>query len=522
MKRVLPLFLLVLVAGLSRADDLDALLAQPPSASLSVDDARHRIELLQGFLASHPERADVIEAYLIPFRRVVEPPPAPADPTPAPGPAKPRPLLLIRSSDGSARTLRAVSTQKQGSVVLAIGESGSRAVLQATTIAGEIPWFTDEELESGAVNLSATAARYETFALIVPALGGELKREAARMRAIQKARDDAARARREAADSRLAVVTAARYEAASGYSAPGLARMLLDAEAARRDLPQFAEEIDKWRAPFAEHFTKLLSGYSYADGAWVGNAELASRAREARQAKFMAGLDYQIGAEALPAGAAERFVKPMLVKAGFAALAGLAVMALGWRRRPLCLAGAVLLAGTSLATATVFFLATRDPALLETSVPAVEERQIVGALSEAAGLEESPAGPHRISDAELDSFLARHVRIAGPVDPRAARRRAIAVRFLEGRILVFQLVRSFGLDWVVRFDLSFRPGAERPEIALERTHLGALSCPEPLAADLWKNLEPQLARIVASGKVADVFTVASPGNGEIALQPRAK
>ncbi|MGH8048298.1 MAG: hypothetical protein ACREKL_13735, partial [Chthoniobacterales bacterium] len=207
MRRFFTTLLLAIVATIARADDLDTLLSQPPSASLTPGDAKHRIEMLRAFIADHPDRADEIETYLIPFVRVTQPPVvAPTPPAPPP-PAKPKPLLLIKSPDGTAATMRAVSFRRQGAVLMVVGEKGSRAVLQASSIAGELPWFTDKELESGAVDLKETAGRYETSAVVVPALGTELRNEAARLRAMQQAKDDAAAKTRAAIEERVARVT---------------------------------------------------------------------------------------------------------------------------------------------------------------------------------------------------------------------------------------------------------------------------------------------------------------------------
>jgi hypothetical protein len=517
--RLLPLILaLSLPLAARAADDLDKLLTQPPSASLSVEDAKHRIDTLRALAAEHPDRATEIEAYLIPFVRVAEPPPPLPTPTPSPTPATPKPLLLVRSSDGEASLVRAVSVQRQGDVVMVVSEKGTRAVIQASTIVGQLPWFTDEEIESEAANLADAAGRYETFALVVPALAPQLKREAVRFRGVRQAKADAALKERAANEQRVEQVTSARYDPAAGYTTAALARMLLDAEAVRRELPLAAERIDAWRAPFHEHFTRLLGGFSHLDGKWVSNADIARQAYEKRQEQFLGGLDYRVGSEALPAGIVRGFLEPLAIKLGFAAAVGFLAIAFGWRRPILRVAGALLVVIAATAAAVMFFLATRDPPLLAAAIPPGDGQQVIGILSQAAGLETRPDGSQSVTDAALNGFAARHIAIDG--GPAEVERQALVVRFLPGRLVLFEMVRCMGLSWIVRIDLAAQSDGGTWKCRLEGARIGALACPRPLAESLWKNLEPQLATILASSRVTEAF-VTAPGDGAVELKPAA-
>lgn len=514
------LLLAAVAAPALRADDLDALLAQPPSASLGKEDAAKRIEMLRALIPDHPDRADEIEAYLIPFARVTEPPPAEPEPEPPPPPAKAKPLLLVRNPDGALSTLRAASRKRQGAVVMAVEEKGGRAVLQASAIAGELSWFTDAELESGAVDLNALARSYEAIAKAMPSLRGELGAEAERFRGLQRRRKHAAAEKAAAVEARLARVVDAQYDPAAGYTAPGLARQLLDAEKARRELPQFAEKIDAWAEPFRAHFAKLLGGNVYADGKWVSGAELERRAREARQEKFLRGLDYQISARALPPGALRGLLEPYFFKGGFGMLAGLAALAFGWRRIPVRLAGAGLVAISALGLGLVLFLATRNPAGMPLRMAMAEEQAVVDALSQAAGLDSPAAASRPIAEASLNSFASRHVRIAGGDSAdEEGRRQSVVVRLLPGRFAIFEMVRGMGLSWIVRIDLVADMAGAPPALAGAR--MGALECPPDFAAALWKNLEPQLGAILAASRVRSAFAIQPPRDGSVDLEPAA-
>lgn len=505
-----------------RADDLDALLAQPPSASLTADDAAHRIEMMRELIASHPDRADEIEAYLIPFVRVTQPPPAAPTPAPTPPPAEAKPLLVLREPDGSASTMRATSYRRQGAVVMVVGANGSHAVLQAPTVVGELPWYSGKDIESGAVDLKDLAERYEAFIKAVPGLRPTLAPEVGQLRKLQKARDDAAAAKQNSAQARLAEATAAVYNQSAGYTPAALAKLLLAAEKSRKEMPESADAIDAWAAPFREHFTKLISGQSLVNGKWASNEELARQAREKRQAEFLSGLDYQIGTEPFPEGSARGLLVPLLAATGLALAAGVGLLVYGRRRIPLLAAGAAVLAATPLVLAGVFFFATRDPALLPSSIPMADEQPIVDVLSQAAGLDDG-AGSQKISEQALNGFLSRHVRLAPSAgNGTGDTRQAVAIRLLPGRVAVFEMIRSMGLDWIVRIDLEYRQSEGRPMLTLLGAKIGGLDCSRDFAAALWKNLESQFAAILSSSRLTAQFAIQNPGNGSVELKPLAK
>jgi hypothetical protein len=251
----------------------------------------------------------------------------------------------------------------------------------------------------------------------------------------------------------------------------------------------------------------------------VSNAELARRAYELRQAQFLSGLNYEIGTEALPVGTVRGFIMPIAIKAGFALVAGLAAIALGWRRIVFRAAGAVLVVIAAFGAATVFFMATRNPPLLPASIPTGDERQVVELLSQAAGLEPPADGVRKISDSEVNRFSARHVRISG--SPVEAERQSLALRFLPGKIVIFEMVQSMGLSWIVRLDLEAKAANGAIAVTPQGAKLGALDCSRDIAAALWKNLEPQLSAILSSSRVAEAFAAQTPGEGAMELLPGA-
>ncbi len=509
-------------AAVLRADDLDTLLSRPPSASLTADDASRRIEMMRALAASHPDRADEIEAYLIPFVRATQPPPPAPTPTPVPPVAKAKPMLLIRQPDGTMAIMRATSYRKQGEVVIITSANGSRAVLQALTVVGELPWFSDQELASGAVDLKIVVDRYEAFAKAMPGLRPVLGVETARLRKLRQAREADASAKQSAAQSRFAAATDTVYRPGAGYTTAALARLLLAAEKARNEMPGFAAKIDGWAAPFREHFAKLLAGQSFRNGAWVSNAEMTREAHEKRQAAFLDGLDYQLGTEPFPARAVRRLVRIPLAGAVLALAAGAGLAIFARRRKFLRVAGVILLTVTPLVTAAGFFLATRDPGLLPATIPMADEQPLVRILAQAAGLDDGNAAARKISEGTLNSFLARHVRLVAGAEEPVNARQSLIVRLLPGRLAVFEMIRSMGLSWIVRIDVECRPADARPTLALIGAKIGALDCPAAFASELWKNLEPQFAAILSASRLDGRFAIQNPGDGIVELKPLAK
>jgi len=446
-----------------------------------------------------------------------------AAPTPAATPV-PKTLFLIRGPDGIVTPIHAVTFQEQGAVLLLVNEKGGRAMVQARTVVGQLPWFTEEEVEGGAADPKQLAAKYEAFATRFPSLRKFLIAEADRFYAIQKRRDDAAATQKAAVDARIASVTAAKYDVAADYTIASLQSLLQAADAVRNEDPTSAERIDAWAAPFRDHLEKLKAGSRYRDGAWVTAEEIARQSRAEREAAFLKNLDApKITALALPSQPVHGLVTKVTLAAGVAMLVGIGLI-VGFRRRTaLRAAGICLLVGGPVALAVLYFLATRDPHRLPAVTPTADLRPVLAALEEAAAVNgDATATEHTLSETALNTFLARHVAIerAGAA-PWAVTREALAVRLLPGGASIFELVRCIGRSWIVRYDLTFRSGAGGAPIVVTNVRLGALACPGTLAGQLWKSLEPQLATTLDALHVSEKFVVLGSGDGWIKIGPPA-
>jgi hypothetical protein len=514
--RIACLLSLLLALPVAFADEIDALLAQPAPENVSAEVARQRIDELRAQEATHPERTAEIEAWLIPLTRIAEPAPT-ATPTPPPAspPPEGRPLFVLMGGDGVVSVIRAASFQKQDHALIVIGADGSRAVVQPRSVLAQLRWYSDEELASGAVPLDSLAFNYELVLKRLPAAQrGVLAAELEKIRALQKQHTDEAAAARAAARERVEKATSTVYRADAAYTREELAQLLLDAEKVRRESPKSAARIDAWAKPFRAHFENLLAGRQYIRGEWLDRAEIDRRALAARKAEFARGLDHQLDAMALPAQAIRSAALPPML----AAIALLLAAGIGFfffrERIVLRAACVVLLAITPLGLATLLFLATRTPTLIPPAMSGNEsDAPVVSTLARAAGVEQ--AAPIEVPDSAINAFLHNHVTFE--TDNRTdATRRAVAVRAVPGRLLVFEAVRAAGLEWIVRYDVAFRQGG----LAITGVQIGRLPCPGPLARQLWRSLEAQLSGWLAGTGTLEHFSVRPPADHSVSLDPR--
>jgi hypothetical protein len=513
--RIACFLILLLALPVAVADEIDALLAQPAPKDASAEVARQRIDELRAQEATHPERTTEIEAWLIPLTRIAEPVPT-ATPAPSAAPApEGRPLFVLMGGDGVISVIRASSFQKQDHALIVLGANGSRAVVQPSSVLAQLRWYSDEEFASGAVPLEAVAFQYELVLKRLPASQrGILAAELEKVRALVKQRTDEAAAARTAARERVEKAVSPVYHADAGYTREELAQMLLEAEKVRRESPKAAARIDAWAKPFRAHFENLLAGRQYIRGEWLDRAEIDRRALAVRKAEFARGLDRQLDAVALPAQVIRGAALPPLLAAVALILAGGIGFFFFRERIVLRATCVVLLAITPLGLATLFFLATRTPTLIPPEMSGNEsDAPVVTTLARAAGVE--PAAPIEVPDSAINAFFRNHVTFETESRTDAARR-AVAVRAVHGRLLVFEAVRAAGLEWIVRYDVAFRQGG----LAITGVQLGRLPCPGPLARQLWRSLEAQLSGWLASTGTLEHFSARPPGEHTVSLDPR--
>lgn len=288
----------------------DTFLAQPVTASPGASEqAKQAVTRGETLAAADPARKTEIDAYLIPYRRVLEVRPPPAAPVA-------KPFLILRKLSGGVEAVKAQSANAQGAVLDARMPDGSPAVWQKELYLGYVPWYTDAELNSSTgvppADLGALAARYDTQAAAYPELRAIFSGEAARLRrADTKLKARAANRTADMQKRRAGILTGA-YNPAGNYPPEDLARKLLDAEALRRDETDPAQQskLDEEMAPYRQHFEKVLAGKRYVQGTWRTREELDDTRR---QADFAAAMEVRVapvaataselmGALALPGG----------------------------------------------------------------------------------------------------------------------------------------------------------------------------------------------------------------------------
>jgi hypothetical protein len=502
----------VLMPVFGRADDdLSAQLAAPIPASIQLDEAKQRVAAIQALADAHPDRRAEIDAYLIPYTRAIEAatPPTPT-PTPEPmAPPKPKPLVLVREP-GGVTALRATSVQQQGPVAVVECVNGTRAVVQPRSVIAQLPWYSDADLNNEALDLRKLAAMYEATARNFPSLRAALSADAAHFQAIVDGRVKDAQLARQALHEQAVQIMATRYDPKSGYTAEDLAKLLLDAEKIRHESPADADDIDAWAAPFRRHFLNLLAGHIYVNGGWTTAEEIAKRKLAARQAAFLEGLHYQLDPMALSAADVSRAAREPLIILLLVMLmaAGVAVI---FRKRPrIMFSGLTVCCCAPLVLAFLFFLATRRPSDMPLTADNASEKPVVAALASVAGVGDSRA-THDLTEDALNVFLARHVAIAPLHGSADATRQAIVIRLLPGRILVFQMVRALGLDWIVRCDLSLQSSGGRQSLLLTGVSLGKVACPPALSREIWNSLEPGLTSLFNASRLEGDFQVPADG-----------
>jgi hypothetical protein len=449
--------------------------------------------------------------------------PAGAPPAAANGPTVRNLVFLIRGPDGVVSAIRTTSFQQQGAVLLLVNAKGGRAMVQARTVAGQLAWLTDEQLAvANTIDIGVLATQYELAARNMPSVKKMLGEEAARLRAEQKRRADALAAEKSAAESRIQAATSSVYDPGAGYTAEALDGLLAAAEAVRAENPAAAPRIDAWGKPFRAHLERLKAGDVYENGAWITKEQVAERARTEREAAFQRSLaDLTISAVALPADAIQGLARNAAISAGVAMLVGIGLIVFARRRIAMRAVGVALLVGGPGYPAALFFLATRTPSGLPTESTPADLQPVLLAL-EAAADPATPADSQTLSEAAVNTFLARFLRIERAANPTgwAATREAIAVRLLPDRLFLFELLRSTDREWIVRYTLDFRPPGVTPPLVVSSVTLGALDLPTGIAQALWRNLEPQLAGLLSRVHVTGGLKIQNPTDGAIKLEPQ--
>lgn len=478
-------------------------------------EAKEIVEKFRAIAAEQPERAPEVDAYLFPLTREVAETPSEPETRPDPASVEKKTMFFLRGPGGLS-AVRAEAFEKDGDVLIITTESGSKAIVQAASVAGELPWYSNDDLESGAVDLEELAASYDGIAARAPTLKKFLETEARRFRAIVEKRENASRDAEESLREKVDRVTSPEFDASANPSSAELARLLAEAEVVVLEHPETAPEIDAWAAPFREHLGHLLVGDEWIDGKWVTAAERREREERERTAKIREGIAYSVEAQIAPDSVLHDVLKePVWIAGGLFLLALAALVVL---RNPVVrIVATATLAAVPLGLALLFYLASRDAAEMPAVPPSASDETIVNLIVAANGGTPMPAV---VKQDDLNVFLARRFRIAGASEGGLSRQ-AQAVELAPGRVAVFELARGWGFDWIVRCDFVWLVENGAPSLEPTKVWIGRLPCPPALAETVARNIEAEYGAALAQTGLAKVFTPAAPEDGQVALSPVA-
>ncbi len=502
---------------------LDVLLARPVpvAADISAQEARQEIERLEPYIESQPERARVIQAYLIPYHRAVEEAAAREAAENQPPPRQ-KPLIFVRIGN-STEMVRADRIERSARLVTAIRPDGRRSVFQLTLIAGEVPWYTEEELDSGQVNLEALAARYTAAATKIPAQAKFLAEESQRFRdldAKQKAAEAAA-AERESSRSAVDDLAATTYDPAAGYSLDDLASLLFRAERVRAIASKQAAEVDGWAQPFRAHFEKLLAGETYADGRWMDRAAYAeyeaAQKLAADQQASLGNLRLELSAVALPA---RRLIPALAIPFGAAlvfAIIGLWMLVRG-RGAGRLFGGIIMLAAIGGAGTLAIFLASPPDPFPSTADDDADTAGLAAAIygngSDAAG------GEIVVSDNAINSVLTRQLKPVGTPGVLDATRTAIAVHLRPSGVTIFEKLLVFDQELVVRTEAGIAVLPAGAVITNNTVFVGDVTLPGPLADWFWQSTEQACDSLLNQSQLLSAYQLTALRENEAILAPR--
>jgi hypothetical protein len=509
---------------------LDSLLAQPTTGELSIstEEARQKISQIEALAATAPHRKLEIEAYLIPYRKIAGMSAPDATRQNPVTPPKPKPLLLVRSVEGSLHVIRANAVSAQGRVLMVEGADGTRSAWQKEFLVGQLEWFNDTEIESGAVDLIALAARYEYFASIYPAAKAELIAEAKKLREIHEKKRAEERDQAEAKRRELAMALGEEFDPAKLYTRETLARILLAAEKAAQDFPAHAAELAERMKPFRQRFEALLAGKVLIDGIWrtAEEAQELEKSREFDQKRraFADGFTATIDPVALSNAAIARHL-------GVPAALVLALFLIGlmraFSRRPGMirrLSGVVLTAASAGGAIYYGILLMSGSWKLPTRAGAGES-DTAGKIASVifyASLEDPAQIPPAERDVtvierEVNDFLRNRIAIGEAPAESGALRLGIDARLISGGVIITETVRYRGRVYPIRYEVIFGKLAAQPEITSLRVMVGRAPVTGPLKRALWDSLSAQLEKACALRQVLTRYRPAEFSAAELSL-----
>jgi hypothetical protein len=500
------------------ADAVDTFLAQPIPSKVTPQAVKDLIKEGETLAAGAPQRRLEVEAYLIPLRRLI-----PAED--AKTAASKSKLLLLLSNGTALELLRAQSFSKQGNALIVIGMDGQRSVWQQDLLKKQLPWYSDEDLASGSIDLAPVILEYDKALMLHPTAPAALKEELDKMRRIEKDLAEKKARKRTEISAKLDALLGQTYIPEKKYSREELARFLLDAEAVRSEAgPQLAE-LDKKIALFRRHFLNILADMTFENGAWWTPIQRTTRQQaqedRTRFAQFAQEhkwplesslppsptLTYTLGASALlllvilfkigqgiwRAGSTKSRIYEII---GFTAvLAVPAYLGLGLTASPPELAPvSVVDPAANPAVRLLYLCRQENPAV----IPGVEETLV-------------------ITDQDINALFQQSIQWTA-ADPSQPVRTGLNIHWIHNGIQIQETWSWKNQTFTARYVATVQRSKEGDDWRLISLHVGNIALTDPFRSYLWENLQNQLLFLVLQPPVGSWYRWETIAEGQIELK----
>lgn len=522
-------------------NEIDAFLATPvPTAPISEAVAKAKVEKGTALAADSSSRTNEIQAYLIPFQRVLvlgtsanqQPEAAAATPNVI---ARPKPFLIFKSSDGIPECFKAASFVTEGDFMVAKASDGKKGMWPKTRFVTQLPWYENEEMDEGNIDLETLALRYKVSIETYPAIEKALQTEMGRIQAIQRKHQEAAEQKKSALLQSVESVFAQSksYSAENAYTREELAGILLNAESVRKLVPEQAQKIDESMAPFRTHFENLLANRVFSEGSWRKKSEVAAKQASKKTGEAISAFEQdfsiELNAESLSAGAIGKLRAILIILAVGIFGAGLYLILAKAKLAPRALGALICLTPASLGIYWNSHLSSN-----QSTVPSFSSEKPQGVnkvlrllyLSSLPGTQQIPKLDSRITvrEADLNSFLRDYVKFVGePSTPDLGLYRTdLAVELTSNGITVWELSHYKGQSFRVRYDLKTDLTGAEAKISDFKVTVGSLSLPNFLGQPMLDNLLSELKKIKKGQGVLEAFKLTRLTEGETDLTSRTQ
>jgi hypothetical protein len=508
------------------ASELDSFLAAPvPSSPISEEIARQTIEKGEALANSDSSRKEEIDAFLIPFKRVLGSQ-APKAEGEVP---HPKPFILFKSSDGTTEAFKASSMTTQGEFIVAESPEGKKGMWEKNRFAAQLPWYLDQEMETGTFDLDTLALRYKALQSTFPAAKNLLQSEMDRILAVKRKLAAAAEKKKASLNenAQRMITEALSYSPDHPYTKEELAHTLLAAEQASQGAPELAPKITRVMEPLRTHFENLLAGKTYEEGVWRPKALVEERRARKKQEEdlrsFESSLDLQASGESLSRSEIQNLLTGLTILGVVVFILGLYLL-LGKAALAVRIAGVLC----CLSPACLWILANIRLSTPYPSSPSFQIEkpegisQVLRLLFLASQDNPQVLGSDRritLREADLNSFLKDHVRFVSSPEQQQSSicRTDLALQLLSEEVVIWELAQYKGRSLRIRYDFKTKGIGSDLKIADSSVVIGNLPLPRSVATKMINRLSAELTKIFRLDAVQQSYKITRLTEGEADL-----